>query len=88
MFGLPNSLLYLAAPIGASIIISYDVLILEGYDEEFVSHFFLYLGIFKFDRVYPQNPTLGDEPLPVAPSSLISPPEPVAAPEYGDIAVG
>ena len=36
---------------GASIIISYDVLILEGYEEEFISHFFLYLGIFKFDKV-------------------------------------
>jgi len=31
---------------------------------------------------------LGLAPLPVAPSSLISPPEPVAAPEKGDIAVG
>ena len=34
------------------------------------------------------KPILGFAPLPVAPSSLISPPEPVAAPGYGEIAVG
>ena len=33
-------------------------------------------------------PALGFEPRPVAPSSRISPPEPVAAPAYGAIAVG
>jgi hypothetical protein len=42
----------------------------------------------RLDSVYPENPTLGIEPIPVAPSSLISPPEPVAAPSNGEIAVG
>ena len=42
----------------------------------------------RFDKVYPENPTLGIDPIPVAPSSLISPPEPVAAPSNGAIAVG
>ena len=36
----------------------------------------------------PDKPAFGFEPLPVAPSSLISPPAPVAAPAKGDIAVG
>ena len=33
-------------------------------------------------------PTVGFAPRPVAPSSRISPPEPVAAPGHGEIAVG
>ncbi len=42
----------------------------------------------RFDTEKPQIPALGFEPDPVAPSSRISPPEPVAAPGYGEIAVG
>ena len=38
------------------------------------------LGIRKFDTENPTKPALGLEPIPVAPSSRISPPEPVAAP--------
>ena len=34
------------------------------------------------------KPTFGRDPSPVAPSSLNSPPDPVAAPAWGDIAVG
>ena len=45
-------------------------------------------GMFRFDTLNPHNPALVLEPLPVAASSLISPPEPVAAPENGEIAVG
>ena len=36
----------------------------------------------------PQMPALEREPLPVAASSRISPPTPVAAPGYGEMAVG
>ena len=45
-------------------------------------------GIFKFDTEKPVRPALGLEPVPVAPSSRISPPEPVAEPGKGAIAVG
>ena len=46
------------------------------------------VGILKFDTENPLNPALGFAPIPVAPSSRISPPEPVAAPGKGAIAVG
>ena len=42
----------------------------------------------KLETVKPVNPAFGLAPMPVAPSSLISPPEPVEAPEKGEIAVG
>ena len=42
----------------------------------------------RLETVKPVNPALGFDPLPTAPSSHISPPEPVPAPEKGDIAVG
>jgi len=45
-------------------------------------------GIRKLDTVKPTKPAFGLEPRPVAPSSRISPPDPVAAPEKGAIAVG
>ena len=45
-------------------------------------------GIFRFDTEYPVRPALGLAPIPVAPSSRISPPAPVAAPGKGEIAVG
>ena len=45
-------------------------------------------GIFKLDTEKPVNPALGLAPMPVAPSSRISPPEPVAAPGKGEMAVG
>ena len=45
-------------------------------------------GIRKFETEKPTNPALGLAPFPVAPSSRISPPLPVAAPGQGDIAVG
>ena len=42
----------------------------------------------RFDTLNPTRPVFGLAPEPVAPSSLISPPEPVAAPGKGEIAVG
>ena len=45
-------------------------------------------GRWRLDTVKPTTPALGREPRPVAPSSRISPPEPVAAPANGAIAVG
>ena len=72
---------------GASIIISKGEAILSGLcssPSQLLSRF----GILKLDTLNPTNPILGFAPLPVAPSSLISPPEPVAAPGYGEIAVG
>jgi hypothetical protein len=45
-------------------------------------------GMRRFDTENPVIPALGLAPLPVAPSSRISPPEPVAAPGNGEIAVG
>ena len=52
------------------------------------SQFCLNSGIFKLDTENPAKPAFGFDPLPVAPSSLISPPDPVAAPANGDMAVG
>ena len=45
-------------------------------------------GMRRFDTENPVRPTLGLAPIPVAPSSRISPPEPVDAPGNGEIAVG
>ena len=42
----------------------------------------------RFEVVKPARPALGFAPRPVAPSSRISPPEPVEAPGNGAIAVG
>ena len=42
----------------------------------------------RCDTVNPMSPAFGLAPTPVAPSSRISPPEPVAAPGNGAIAVG
>ena len=42
----------------------------------------------KLETLKPVRPAFGFAPTPVAPSSLISPPDPVEAPEKGDIAVG
>ena len=53
-----------------------------------ISHPCLNSGIFKLETENPVKPALGFEPLPVAPSSLISPPAHVAAPGNGEIAVG
>ena len=45
-------------------------------------------GRFKFDTEKPVKPAFGFPPMPVAPSSRISPPLPVDAPGKGAIAVG
>ena len=72
---------------GASIIISKGEAILPGLCSS-PSQLLPRFGILKLDTLNPTKPILGFAPLPVAPSSLISPPEPVAAPGYGEIAVG
>ena len=65
-----------------------DDFILSDFFCSSCSQVFISPLIERLDSVYPENPTLGIEPMPVAPSSLISPPEPVAAPSNGEIAVG
>ncbi len=45
-------------------------------------------GICRCDTEKPASPAFGFAPRPVAPSSRISPPEPVEAPGNGEIAVG
>ena len=45
-------------------------------------------GMRRFDTENPHSPAFGFDPRPVAPSSRISPPDPVAAPGNGEIAVG
>ena len=87
MLGRPNSLLKAAAPIGPSIIICKGEAILEGMCDNF-SHARGKSSNLRLETLKPTNPILGFAPEPVAPSSLISPPEPVAAPGKGDIAVG
>ena len=77
--GLPNSLLKAAAPIGASIIISKGEAILSGLCS-CPSQLLFNEGIRRLETLKPTKPILGLAPLPVAPSSLISPPDPVAAP--------
>src|SRR6185503_21031643 len=52
------------------------------------SHGWRQPGTSRCDTVNPQRPAFGLAPRPVAPSSRISPPEPVAAPGFGEIAVG
>ena len=87
MLGRPNSLLKAAAPTGPSIIICKGEAILEGMCDNF-SHARGKSSNLRLETLKPTNPILGFAPEPVAPSSLISPPEPVAAPGKGDIAVG
>ena len=53
-----------------------------------ISHGIAAPGKCKFETEKPVSPALGFAPRPVAPSSRISPPEPVAAPGNGEIAVG
>jgi hypothetical protein len=45
-------------------------------------------GMARFETVKPVRPAFGLPPMPVAPSSRISPPAPVPAPGCGAIAVG
>jgi hypothetical protein len=52
------------------------------------SHGSICPGMRRFETENPHRPAFGFAPRPVAPSSRISPPEPVAAPGNGDIAVG
>ena len=87
MLGLPNSLLKAAAPMGPSVIICRGVAIRSGFFKA-LSHARGNLSSLKLETLNPTSPILGLAPVPVAPSSLISPPDPVAAPGNGDIAVG
>jgi hypothetical protein len=87
MPGRPNSLLNAAAPIGPSSMMLSAEAIRAGRPWS-TSQSCTEPGILRFDTVKPTRPALGLAPRPVAPSSRISPPEPVAAPGKGEIAVG
>ena len=76
-----------AAPRGPSIIIFFGDEILFGLSS-LNSHFSFKLSNLKYETEKPVKPALGCAPVPVAPSSLISPPDPVAAPSKGETAVG
>ena len=76
-----------AAPLGASVIIFNGDAILLGESSSNSQSSFNF-GIRRLETEKPVRPALGFAPIPVAPSSLISPPEPVDAPENGEIAVG
>ena len=52
------------------------------------SHGSAWPGMRRFETMKPQMPHLEREPTPVADSSRISPPTPVAAPGKGEMAVG
>jgi hypothetical protein len=85
--GRPNSLLNAAAPKGAAIMMSSAEAIRSGLPKS-VSHGCSMPGMRRFDTENPVKPALGLAPKPVAPSSRISPPDPVAAPANGEMAVG
>jgi hypothetical protein len=86
-FGRPNSLLNAALPRGHAVMIPREFSICHGFPG-FVSHGCVKSGIFRCEVMNPVSPAFGFAPLPTAPSSRISPPDPVAAPGYGDILVG
>src|SRR5690348_16143555 len=85
--GLPNSLLKPAAPRGPSRMIS-NALATRGGSGRSASHGRGRFGMRRCETEKPVRPALGLPPRPTAPSSRISPPEPVAAPGHGEIAVG
>ena len=87
MPGRPNSLLNDAAPIGPSSMIESAETMRSGLPRS-CSQGCTAPGMRRFETEKPTRPALGFEPRPVAPSSRISPPEPVAAPGNGEIAVG
>jgi hypothetical protein len=87
MFGRPNSLLNEAAPIGPSSMICSGLAMRSG-RPGLNSQGCRQPGTARFDTLKPVRPAFGRPPRPVAPSSRSSPPEPVAAPGKGEIAVG
>ena len=76
-----------AAPIGPSVMMASGEAIRSGRDSG-PSQGRPKPGSRRLETEKPHRPALGFEPRPVAPSSRISPPEPVAAPGKGEIAVG
>ena len=64
------------------------VAIRSGFPYFSLSHGRSVPGILRLDTEKPVKPALGLPPIPVAPSSRISPPAPVEAPGKGAIAVG
>ena len=72
---------------GAAIMMSSAEAIRSGLPES-ISQGCVMPGILRFDTEKPVNPAFGLAPMPVAPSSRISPPAPVAAPGNGEMAVG
>src|SRR3982751_4703846 len=96
-FGRPNSLLNAAPPIGPSNMICSADAIRPGLLQFPVppspectpgSQGWVNPEILRLETEKPLSPALGFAPRPVAPSSRISPPTPVAAPGKGEIAVG
>ena len=85
--GRPNSLLNAAPPSGPSVMMSSAVTMRSGLPKS-SSHGCSKPGIRRLETEKPTRPAFGFAPRPVAPSSRISPPEPVAAPGHGEIAVG
>jgi hypothetical protein len=79
MLGRPNSLLKAAPPMGPSSMMSSAEAMRAGLPKSF-SQGRTASGRRRLETEKPVNPALGLEPRPVAPSSRISPPEPVAAP--------
>ncbi len=77
--GRPNSLLNAAPPSGPSVMICKGLAMCSGLPTSLPQ---------SLETVKPVKPALGLEPRPVAPSSRISPPAPVAAPGNGEMAVG
>src|SRR5690606_40196662 len=75
--GRPNSLLNEAAPIGPSSMISRADAMRAG-DASPDSHGRANPGIDRWETLKPVSPAFGLPPSPVAPSSRISPPAPVA----------
>ena len=61
---------------------------MRGFSARARSHGWGSVGMRRCDTLKPHRPALGLPPRPVAPSSRISPPLPVDAPAYGEIAVG
>ena len=86
-FGRPNSLLNAAAPTGPSSMMSSGDAMRVGNGMS-DSHGMGTSGRCRSDTAKPHSPAFGFAPLPVAPSSRISPPAPVAAPANGEMAVG
>ena len=85
--GCPKQLPKSEAPLDAFTKISNGVWYFQILSEIFFSHGLL-LSNLEYGVMYTADPISGMEPVPPEARSLISPPEPVAAPLYGSTVVG